>query len=268
MQIASKQCVWNEGGSGTVVEVEMTEATGLYLRFVYGLDRDTVAVFSWGDGTVSEIPYVSGEMYADHTYPKYGKFKIRMKNVRSIGFRTLDGQSQYNYDAAILSLVDYSGHMTGSRSGAFKRCVNLKKFIAPNATCMGQRDFAYCTSLEEVKIGNCGIYYDGTFQYCSKLKKFETGRSWTCWSYVWEGCTSLAELKLGDVNQFATRDFSNTPLLKDIWIANKTVDQIKQVAASGNIVAGYGARFPWGACAGCRFHGTDGIVLGNGTRIS
>jgi len=81
------------------------------------------------------------------------------------------------------------------------------------------------------------------------------------------GCTSLTELKLGNVSQFATGDFENTPLLKDIWIANKTVDQIKQVASSGNIIAGYGAKFPWNACSDCRFHGTDGIVLGNGTRI-
>ena len=50
-------------------------------------------------------------------------------------------------------------------------------------------------------------------------------------------------------------------------IDNKTVDQIKQVASSGNIVAGYGAKFPWGAASTCRFHGTDGIVLGNGTII-
>ena len=75
------------------------------------------------------------------------------------------------------------------------------------------------------------------------------------------------ELRLGAVSQFATQDFQNTPNLMDIWIDNKTVEQIKQVAPEGNIVAGYGARFPWDANAGCRFHGTNGIVLGNGTII-
>ena len=78
------------------------------------------------------------------------------------------------------------------------------------------------------------------------------------------GCTALTELRLGGVSQFATQEFANTPNLQDIWIDNKTVDQIKQVASSGNIVAGYGAKFPWGAASTCRFHGTDGIVLGNG----
>ena len=56
MQIASRQIVWNEGGRGTVVEVEMTPATGLYLRFlVRALNQDGFAV-SWGDGSKVEVP--------------------------------------------------------------------------------------------------------------------------------------------------------------------------------------------------------------------
>lgn len=53
----------------------------------------------------------------------------------------------------------------------------------------------------------------------------------------------------------------------DIWISDKTVNQIKQTAPSGNIGSGYSAIFPWDANAACRFHGTDGIVLGDGTAI-
>ena len=75
-------------------------------------------------------------------------------------------------------------------------------------------------------------------------------------------------MNLGDVHQFATQDFDHCPNLMDIWISNKTVDQIMQRASSGNIEAGYGARFPWDANASCRFHGIDGVVLGNGTRVS
>ena len=69
------------------------------------------------------------------------------------------------------------------------------------------------------------------------------------------------------MTQFATQDFDKCPNLMDIWIDNKTVEQIKQVASVGNIIAGYGARFPWNANPNCRFHGTNGIVLGNGTII-
>ena len=268
MQIASKQCLWTDGVKGTVVEVEMTPTTGKYLRFKCDFTTNQDIVVSWGDGTKSEYAYRTGEFGFDHTYADYGKYKIVLNGMRNLGFRTLDGQAQCQYDPCIISMVDYSGQITGSRSGAWKRCVNLEKFICPNCKWMGQRDFAYCTKLRQVIIGASDIYYDGTFQGCTALVDFQTQRSWTCWSYVWQNCTALTELKLGDVNQFATQDFSGCANLQDIWIANKTVDQIKQVASSGNIVAGYGARFPWGAPSTCRFHGTDGIVLGNGTRVS
>ncbi len=267
MQIASKQSLWNEGGSGMVVEVEMTPATGLFIQFHFNGYRDKETVIAWGDGDTYRFTNYD-RITVGHTYANYGKYKIRTKNLRGIGLRWLDGQSQYAYDNAIISMVDYGGTITGSNSGGFKRCTRLKRVIWPKCQWLGQRDFAYCTSLEEVEMGNAGIHYDGTYQSCTNLKKFKIGSCGTCWSYVWKDCTSITELKLGNVTQFATQDFSNTPLLKDIWIANKTVDQIKQVAASGNIVAGYGARFPWGACSDCRFHGTDGIVLGNGTRIA
>ena len=149
----------------------------------------------------------------------------------------------------------------------YGRLVNGRIEYAPNAKWIGQRTFAYCAKLKEAKLGEVTFHFDGSFQYCAELEKFETVSTGQCWSYVWEGCTKLRELRLGSVYQFATRDFSNTPNLMDIWISDKTVEQIKQVAPDGNIVAGYGAKFPWDANALCRFHGTNGIVLGNGTVI-
>ena len=77
----------------------------------------------------------------------------------------------------------------------------------------------------------------------------------------------MRELRLGAVSQFATKDFDNCPNLMDIYISDKTVDQILQVAPSGNIIAGYSAKFPWGANASCLFHGIDGTVRADGTRI-
>lgn len=267
MQVASRQHLWSKGGSGTVIEVEMTSATGLYFKLAYKHTRDMPVLVKWGDGTTTERVYASGDQIADHTYSNYGRYKITIQGTSSLGLRFLDGQPQYSYDAAVLSVVDYCGQLTGSQSGAFKRAVNLEKFIAPNCGWMGQRDFAYCSKLKEVEIGKNVICYDGTFQYCSSLEKYTTISTGTCWSYVWEGCTKLRELKLGAVSQFATRDFAQCPNLMDIWIDNKTVEQIKQVASTGNIIAGYGAKFPWNAPSACRFHGSNGIVLGDGTII-
>ena len=267
MQIASRQPMWNEGGRGTVIEVNMTPTTGLYLKFCYCATNGTPVVINWGDGTKTERPYQDGDLESGHTYSLYGKYKIVLQGIRCIGFRVLDGHPQYSYDAAITSFVDYCGQITGSRSAAFKKAVNLERFIAPNCAWMGQRDFAYCSKLKEVVIGKNGICYDGTYQYCTSLEKYTTVSTNTCWSYVWQGCTKLRELRLGAVTQFATQDFLNTPNLMDIWIDGKTVEQIKQVAPSGNIASGYGAKFPWNANPTCRFHGTNGIVLGNGTII-
>lgn len=267
MQIASRQVVWNEGGRGTVVEVEMTPETGLYIQVMFDGFANRESVVDWGDGSPRSRFTNAGHEYIKHTYPRYGRYKIVAEGIWRVGLRDLDGRPQYSYDAAIISVVDYAGQITSSNSGGFKKAVNLVRFIAPNCRWMGQRDFAYCTKLKEVVIGKNEICYDGTYQYCSSLEKYTTESTGICWSYVWEGCTKLRELRLGAVSQFATRDFASTPNLMDIWISDKTVEQIKQVAPSGNIVAGYGAKFPWNANAGCRFHGTNGIVLANGTII-
>lgn len=265
MQIASRQCLWRDTGGGTEIKVEMTSATGLYIKFWFDAVDGRDVTIRWGDGGRDEIAYASGDLSCAHAYSRYGRYTIWFSGARSIGFRYLDGQAQYSYDAAILSFVDRSGDIASSRSAAFKRAVNLERFIAPNCRWMGQRDFAYCTKLKEVVIGRNEICYDGTYQYCSALEKYTTESTGTCWSYVWQGCTKLRELRLGSVYQFATRDFDNTPNLMDIWISDKTIDQIQQKASSGNIVAGYNAKFPWGANSNCRFHGTDGIVRADGT---
>ena len=268
MQIASKGLLWQTGGKGTILTVVMTPETGLNIRFLARHIGTSPFTVDWGDKTgVVEHPYQGGDYYVEHTYPSYGSYRIRFDNIRSIGHRPLDGHPQYSYDAAIVSFVDRGGLIDEISSGAFKRAINLERFIAPNAQYVGQRPFAYCSKLREVKLGKVTIHYDGSFQYCTSLEKFETEETGICWSYVWEGCTKLTELKLGAVSQFATRDFASCPNLMDIWISNKTIAQTLQTAPSGNITAGYGARFPWSANPSTRFHCTDGIVLGNGTII-
>ena len=267
MQIASRQPMWNEGGRGTVVWIEMTQATGLTIKFLLRSIRDEPAWVDWGDGTKEAITNWCTDYHAPHTYRSYGKYKVVFEHVSGVGFRPLDGWPQYSYDNAPISVEDFSGEITQAPSGAFKYARNLERFIAPACTWVGQRPFSGCTKLKEVVLGKVGIHYDGSFENCTSLESYTTITTGTCWSYVWQGCTKIRELRLGSVSQFATQDFLNTPNLMDIWIDNKTVEQIKQVASEGNIVAGYSARFPWNANPNCRFHGTNGIVLGNGTII-
>jgi len=265
MQVASRQCLWKDTGLGTEVVVELNEATGLYLNFLVRFIGDRPVRISWGDGSRSVVEARGSDTFEEHTYRHPGRYTIWFMDARGIGFRPLDGRPQYPYDASVVSVVDHSGLLEQVDSGSFKKAVNLERFIAPAARWVGQRPFAYCSKLKEVKLGRVEIHYDGSFQYCSALEKYETIDTGVCWSYVWQGCTNLRELRLGSVYQFATRDFDNTPNLMDIWISDKTIDQIQQKALDGNIVAGYNAQFPWGANAMCRFHGTDGIVRADGT---
>lgn len=267
MQIASRQLVWNEGGRGTVVEVDMNPDTGLHLKFRCNAAPDTPVSVRWGDGVETAFPYTPHDIVPEHRYAAYGRYKVVFEGVRSVGLRNLDGETQYSFDNAIISVVDHSGLVTGSRSGAFKRSANLERYVAPNLTGFGQRDFAYCTKLREVVAPQAAYFYDGTFQECRELETLDLVGG-TMWSYVFKGCTKLREIRFSRVDQLSTQCFANCPALMDIWIANKTIAQTMQVAPSENIIAGYGARFPWNANPLCRFHGTDGIVLGNGTIIN
>lgn len=268
MQVASRHCLWADGNPGTEITVEMTPYTGLYINFDFNAVPERDVAIDWGDGTVNTVSYASGDISRGHTYPAYGRYVIVFRGAKSIGFRTLDGVGIYDWDAAIISFVDRSGDIVKSQSGAFQSAVNLERFIAPNCAWMGQRDFARCSNLREVQIGRNKVLYDGTFQNCTSLVKYTTIDTGRCWRYVWQGCSSLRELRLGKVSQFANAVFQGTHSLTDIYISDKTVDQIRQIAPEGNIEAGYNAMFPWGAAGKVRFHGTDGIVLGNRTIVS
>ena len=57
MQIASRQPMWNEGGRGTVVEVNMTPTTGLKFQLAYHATNGSPVVINWGDGNKTEHPY-------------------------------------------------------------------------------------------------------------------------------------------------------------------------------------------------------------------
>lgn len=264
MQVASRQCLWDDTGFGTEVEVEMTPETGLFIRFGFWFAEERPVKVRWGDGSVAEErTYRSGDVYVDHTFKSYGRYHVLFENVRGLGFRVLDGQPQYAYDAAVRSVVDHSGMVERSLSACFKRAANLERIVLPGVTVFGQRDYAYCSKLREVVAPDAEYFYDGTFEHCTELERLEFVGG-TMWRSVFMGCTRLRELRFSRVDQISTRCFADTPNLMDIWIPDKTIDQIRQVAPTGNIVAGYNAKFPWDANAGCRFHGKDGTVRADG----
>ena len=270
MQVASKHPLWSKTHFGTEVELEMTPETGRSIKFYFGWYRMRPIHVDWGDGRKERIAAdgTDGAVYVRHTYPRYGRFRIRARDARCLSFSEGEGWVEgESYFAAVTSVVDHGNTLAHLDSGGWKGCANLKRFIAPASNWVGQRTFYNCRSLREVVLGKVTVHFDGSFENCSALESYTAVSTGQCWSYVFRGCTRIRELRLGGVTQFATDVFWNTPSLMDIWIDGKTVEQIKQVASSGNIASGYSARFPWGANRDCRFHGTNGIVLGNGTII-
>ena len=105
MQIASRQVVWNRGGKGTVIEVEMTPDTGLYLKFRCNAATETPVSIRWGDGADIAFAYTTQDIVAEHRYAAYGRYKVVFEGARSIGLRNLDGETQYSFDNAIISFV-------------------------------------------------------------------------------------------------------------------------------------------------------------------
>ena len=266
MQVASRQPLWGGNGRGTFLEVEMTPSTGLYIRFVIEPVTPGIMSVDWGDGTTTEVSS-DRRVYVDHTYGAHGGYKIRLRNIAGLALRELDGEPQYSYDDAIISFVDYDNVIRGVASGGFECARNLKRVWLPAATGVGQRPFAYCSNLEECYTPLCAYFYDGVYECCEKLQTLELGGG-TLWSAIFWGCTNLREIRFTHVDQISDRCFGDCPSLTDIYMGDKTIAQVTQTSGDGDIIAGYGARFPWDANPTTRFHCLDGIVLGNGSVIN
>ena len=292
--IAARHTMFDKGPKkiGCHVLMRMTAETGLSATFMFKNNSKTICVpgktltIDWGDGSAPSVTtYTSAtsDISVSHTYPSYGDYNMVLTGqCQSIGFAVLDG-STYTYSKAPISIIDYSGVVFETSSGALKSAVNLETLILPWVVACGQRDFAYCTKLKTVELGCPSIYYDGTFQGCTALESFKVNydvllprwqevfttwteqtlanRSCTCWHNVWNGCSSITELNVGHITQFGNTNFSGCSSLTDVYVTNHTAAEIKNSF-------GKSYKLPWGAASTVKFHGTDGYVLGDGTIVT
>ena len=265
MQVASRQPLWRDTGvdDGVVLRMRFTGATGRYVQLWIDALPDAEPVVRWGDGTRETLPRGHSGWWS-HTFPAYGERKVLVRHSSYVGFEYLDRDS-FPWSDALLSVEDRAGTYSCARSGAYKNCRNLETVIlpAPNVG-MGQRTFAGCSSLRNVSIPGGSYFYDGTFEGCALLERLEFRNADTLWQWVFSGCGSLREIDLGNVGQIASAALSSTPALTDVRVGNRTVGQLMQTELPGGV---YGGPFPFGAGGNVRFHCTDGIVLGDGTRV-
>lgn len=269
MQRASRMALWKgDAGDCTVLDLRITPDTGRWFLLQVDPVPGTEATVDWGDGSPPETVPAVQDPAVEHTFPAERNYRVRVRGGDCIGFARMDWEREHApYMDALLSLDDRSGVLRDLRSGAFQHARNLVSVRAPGATGVGQGVFRGLAGLRRVELPRARYFYDDAFRGCSAIETLSFEGAGTMWNYVFRDCASLRELRLGNVDQISDGCFAECPSLRDVFVSNRTVDQLMQRADEGNVASGYGARFPYGAEPGTRFHCVDGTVLGDGTVI-
>ena len=229
MQIASRQPIWNEGiPKGTVLVVRASAAcmTSVIGSGTLAPGSQFVTV-DWGDGTVESLRGISS---ARHTYSKPKDYKIKISDdLSSFGYANSNGGN----NDVLIELVAVGSKVTSIAGYGFNNCHNMRGVInLPNVTSIGGYAFGTTLGITEfilpsmTRLEQTSFYWGpaATKMYCDNVTSIGS----EFWGY------------------YGGR-------LVDMYIRKKTCQQIKSMAG-----------FPFRAGAAVRFHGSDGIVTGDG----
>ena len=237
MQVASRQCLWKDtiSGKDTILEVEIPDSGGTARigtgTLAPGSSEITV---QWGDGQKSVYPKING---ATHTYASGGTYLIRISDDMAT-FGYANGANDAQKDI-LRQLVSLGSKVTTISSYGFNNCKKMRGVInLPNVTNIG--GYAFGTTL--------GIT---DFILPSMTRLVQTA--------FYSGPTPR-QIHADNVKQIDSRFWEYYGWkLYDLYLRNSTCAQIK--AMSG---------FPFKADRAAetvRFHGSDGVVLADGTII-
>lgn len=237
MQLAARQNVWSPGavyGNLTVISVETTD---VYRQVVIvsgtlAPGRASVTV-DWGDGSRQVL---TANFYnLAHDYPRAGGWKIRISDDLSSFGLTRGGQDVERYKRRFVELNSVGLRVTSLPTEGFQHLALRGRLEFPSVTYIG----GYC-------FGSTSLATEFCFPSLLRVEpnSFYCGPSPT--RFVVDNAVEIP-------SYFA--DYYATPL-DDMFIRSKSRAQIR--AMSG---------FPFGQRAETRFHGSDGIVLGNGSFV-
>ena len=237
MQVASRQCLWKDtiSGKDTILEVEIPDSGGTARigtgTLASGSSEITV---QWGDGQKSVYPKING---ATHTYTSGGTYLIRISDDMAT-FGYANGASDAQKDI-LRQLVSLGSKVTTISSYGFNNCHCMRGVMnLPNVTNIG--GYAFGTTL--------GIT---DFILPSMTRLVQTA--------FYSGPTPR-QIHADNVKQIDSRFWEYYGWkLYDVYLRNSTCEQI--AAMSG---------FPFyadRAAETVRFHGSDGVVLADGTII-
>ena len=236
MQVASRQCVWKDTTAtmGTILAVEATVAS-MTVTIAQGVlaDGSKSVKVDWGDGTRDEYTSLAN---ASHTYAAAGEYKVRISDdVKSFGY-VKDGMTQASRDT-LRELVSLGSKVTEITGYAFNNCRNMRGVMElPNVTKIG--DYAFGSTL--------GIT-DFILPAMTKLEQTSF--------YAGPSPTQIHADNVREISIHFWEYYGEH--LADMYLRNSTCEEIKAMA-----------NFPFYANKknpDARFHGSDGIVLVDGT---
>ena len=232
MQIASRQPLWDEGMPKGTVLVLRASAASMTARIAGG----NVAAGSggvtvdWGDGTKNVY---SSFRNVSHTYSRAKDYTVKISDdLTSFGYTSTTIGSEPHNDM-IVELKSVGSRVVTIEGYAFNNCHKMRGVInLPSVTSINGYAFGTTQGITDfilpsmTHLVQTSFYWGPTASamYCDNVIQIDS----SFWEY------------------YGGR-------LVDVYIRKKTCQQIK--AMSG---------FPFKAGAAVRFHGSDGIVTGDG----
>ena len=235
MQIASRQPMWDEGTCKGTVLVLRASAASMTAKIAGGnlADPNGTVTVDWGDGTSGEYRSFRN---VTHTYSRAKDYKVRISDdLASFGY-TVSGSSGSARNDMIIELKSLGGRVTSIEGYAFNNCHNMRGVInLPGVTSIGGYAFGTTLGITDFILPSMTQLVQESF-YCGP---------------------SPTQMHADNVTQIGSRFWEYYGgHLADMYIRGKTCEQIKAMGG-----------FPFRADASVRFHGSNGIVLGDGTII-
>ena len=237
MQIASRLLLWNEtlGVGGKTVLVIRADALYMTAKICSGslAPGSTEVTVDWGDGTVEQFPNLNGRT---HTYARAKDYKVKISDdLASFGY-TAGNPGGDHYRDMLIELVSLGSKVTSIVGYGFNNCHNMRGVMnLQNVTSIGGYAFGTTLGITDFILPSMTRLVQTSF-YCGP---------------------SPTQIHADNVTQIDSQFWNYYGgHLDDVYLRGSTCERIK--AMSG---------FPFRAPASARFHGSDGIVLGNGTII-
>ena len=240
MQIASRQCLWKDkiGKVGTMLIVEASSSS-MTVRIACGdlADGSESVTVDWGDGRKNEYARISD---ARHTYAKSGEYAVLISDdLSSFGFTDTSPTGAVPDRDMLRELVAIGSKVTSIADYGFNNCKKMRGVVnLPNVTSIGGYAFGTTLGITDFMLPSMTTLRQTSF-YCGP---------------------SPTQIHADNVKQIDSRfwDYYGWHLY-DLYLRGSTCAEIK--AMSG---------FPFLADRieeAVRFHGSDGIVLKDGTII-